>query len=117
MSIKSKNRIKQTNKIFGKKEAHYNNIMMLRELGKDLLNRWVFRDRQNDFVELEDFKLLGRLFHNLGPVGVVVLMVFLFVLCCCFLFCCWYSLLCLMESLYFVAGFGMLISSLFLNTY
>ena len=27
---------------------------------------WVFRDRQNDFVELEDFKLLGRLFHNLG---------------------------------------------------
>ena len=35
--------------------------------GNDLLNRWVFRDRQNDFVELEDFKLLGRLFHNLGP--------------------------------------------------
>ena len=33
----------------------------------DLLNRWVFRDRQIDFVELEDFKLLGRLFHNLGP--------------------------------------------------
>ena len=35
--------------------------------GKDLLNRYVFKDRQNDFVELEDFKLLGRLFHNLGP--------------------------------------------------
>ena len=31
------------------------------------MNRYVFRDLQNDFVELEDFKLLGRLFHNLGP--------------------------------------------------
>ena len=30
------------------------------------MNRQVFRDRQNDFVELEDFKQLGTLFHNLG---------------------------------------------------
>ena len=33
---------------------------------KNLVNRKVFRDLQNDFVELYDFKLLGRLFHNLG---------------------------------------------------
>ena len=57
--------MKIINEIFVKKEAHYN-IIMMRELGKDLLNRWVFRDRQKDFVELEDFKLLVRLFHNLG---------------------------------------------------
>ena len=31
------------------------------------MNRWVLRDRQKDFVGPEDFKLLGRLFHNLGP--------------------------------------------------
>ena len=34
---------------------------------KNLVNRKVFRDLQNDFVELYDFKLLGRLFYNLGP--------------------------------------------------
>ena len=31
------------------------------------MSRLVFRGRQNDFVEREEFKLLGRLFHNLGP--------------------------------------------------
>ena len=40
---------------------------MLREVGKGFVEQEVFKVRQNDFVELEDFKLLGRLFHNLGP--------------------------------------------------
>ena len=40
---------------------------MLRELGKRFVEQEVFKVRQNDFVGLEDFKLLGRLFHNLGP--------------------------------------------------
>ena len=46
------------------KETHDNIIV-----GKESSRRFIefFRDRQNDFVELEDFKLLGRLFHNLDP--------------------------------------------------
>ena len=47
---------------------------------------WVFRDRQNDFVELEDFKLLGRLFHKMNllinKLGKIKITIKILLMCC-----------------------------------